>query len=291
MSRFNTIRLVTFVAVLGVLSGLVVSPALAFNLFSPPTAWDPGANTARDFTGSSPGGATFSIMGAGFTDVSPMASDPGHAANMTQSITALGVLDPNTNLSWGIADYAAVIDWALDTWAGPSFFTNLGEVTDGGVNAGDATLNGGHLGDIRVAAWDISTSNPQIPYTTLAHAFQPDTDSTPTAAMLGTIGGDIHFDTTFTWVDDPLDMVGNMQFDIYTVALHEVGHALGLDHLETAVLNAVMNPTYGGARRSLSQDDITGIQTLYGIPEPSTLLLSLLGLTAGVISYRRNNKA
>ena len=109
--------------------------------------------------------------------------------------------------------------------------------------------------------------------------------------MLGTIGGDIHFDTTFTWVDDPLDMVGNMQFDIYTVALHEVGHALGLDHLDTSVPNAVMNPTYGGARRSLSQDDITGIQTLYGIPEPSTLLLSLLGLTAGVISYRRNSRA
>ncbi len=79
--------------------------------------------------------------------------------------------------------------------------------------------------------------------------------------------------------------------DIYTVALHEVGHALGLDHLEITVPNAVMNPTYGGARRLLSQDDINGIQSLYGIPEPSTLLLSLLGLTAGVISYRRNSKA
>jgi hypothetical protein len=211
---------------------------------------------------------------------------------MTQSIIALGVLDPNTTQPWGTADYAAVIDWALDTWGAASNFTNLGEVTDGGVDAGVATLSGGHQGDIRVAAWDIGASNPNAPYTVLAHAFQPDTDSTPTAAMLGTIGGDIHFDTTFSWVDDPLDMVGNSQFDIYTVALHEVGHALGLDHREDSNTdpNAVMNPTYGGARRSLSQDDINGIQTLYGIPEPSTLLLSLLSLSAVGIIRRRNSK-
>jgi len=278
-----------FVVVLGVLGGLVVSHALAFTLFSPPTAWDPGANSARNFTGPSPGAATFSIMGAGFVDASPMGSDSGHGANMTQSITAMGVLDPNTNMPWGIADYAAVIDWALGTWEAASNFTNLGEVTDGGVDAGETTLNGGHLGDIRVAAWNISTSNPQIPYTALAHAFQPDTDSTPTAAMLGTIGGDIHFDTTFTWVDDPLDMVGNMQFDIYSVALHEVGHSLGLDHLEGPSFppNAVMNPTYGGARRLLSQDDINGIQRLYGIPEPSTLSLAVVLLLGLAIRPRR----
>ena len=48
------------------------------------------------------------------------------------------------------------------------------------------------------------------------------------------------------------------------MALHEIGHSLGLDHSSDP--EAVMFPSYSGykAGLDLAQDDIKGIQALYG---------------------------
>jgi hypothetical protein len=82
------------------------------------------------------------------------------------------------------------------------------------------------------------------PGNVLAHAFFP-TD------------GRVHFDLGETW---------GVQFeaakiDLVTVAAHEIGHALGLDHSQ--VRGSLMFPTYSGVQRFLDTDDIRGIQTLY----------------------------
>ena len=105
----------------------------------------------------------------------------------------------------------------------------------------------------------------------------------------GTILGDLHFDDSNTWVDDA-NAVG--QIDLYTVALHEIGHALGLGHSE--VVGSVMEATYAGGRRNLSNDDIDGIQALYGptvatVPVPAPILLFLSGLTALRLYSKKNN--
>ncbi|TVL91205.1 matrixin family metalloprotease [Streptomyces sp. SAJ15] len=85
---------------------------------------------------------------------------------------------------------------------------------------------------------------------TLAHAFFPPPCGGPNA-------GALHFDEAEKW-----SLTGSGQtIDTETVALHEIGHLLGLDHSQ--VNTAVMAPFYGGPRRTLSQDDIDGIRVLY----------------------------
>ena len=240
------------------------------------TKWEPGANTAATTAGApSPGGATWSIMGAGFVDVSTF--DPGHVG-ATQAITSLGVAGFVT-----AADYANMINAAMNVWAAASGFTNLGQVADGGVDAGASEASGGALGDIRIAAWEISGA------TTLAHAFQPGNESIFGAG--GSIAGDLHMDVNRTWVDDAADVSGNGVFDIFTVMLHELGHSLGLGHSD--VFGSVMEPIYAGSRRTLHADDLAGIQAIYGapareVPEPGFLWLLGMGLLALGWARRRS---
>lgn len=85
---------------------------------------------------------------------------------------------------------------------------------------------------------------------TLAHAFYP-----PPCG--GIHAGECHFDDAETW---SLTGTGGT-FDTETVALHEIGHLLGLDH--SSVVGSVMFPSYGGVRRSLTQDDLDGVRQLY----------------------------
>jgi hypothetical protein len=94
--------------------------------------------------------------------------------------------------------------------------------------------------------------------------------------------GYVHFDR-----DEPWSLDGSER-DLYSVALHEIGHTLGLDHSEDP--NALMYYLYTGTDL-LQDDDIAGIQFLYGasvspVPEASTYLMFLLGL-AMVAGYGR----
>ncbi|WP_258009764.1 matrilysin family metalloendoprotease [Bacillus thuringiensis] len=85
----------------------------------------------------------------------------------------------------------------------------------------------------------------------LAHAYFPPPNS-------GELAGDAHFDDSETW-SMKLPPSG---FDLCTVAAHEFGHSLGLSH--SRVEGSLMYPSYSGPHRSLHQDDITGIQSIYG---------------------------
>ncbi|XP_066556189.1 matrix metalloproteinase-20-like [Amia ocellicauda] len=87
------------------------------------------------------------------------------------------------------------------------------------------------------------------PRGTLAHAFAPAEG----------LGGDTHFDDEEKWT------MGTNGFNLFTVAAHELGHALGLAHSSDP--SALMFPTYKyqDARGfTLPSDDVKGIQALYG---------------------------
>ncbi len=107
----------------------------------------------------------------------------------------------------------------------------------------------------------------------LAHTFYP---APPNPEP---IAGDMHLDDDENWAD-------HNEIDLYSVALHEVGHALGLGHSDRP--GAVMYPVY---RRSteLTPEDIAAVRELYataGVTQP-TPLPSPLAITseATIIGY------
>ncbi|XP_037754696.1 matrix metalloproteinase-25 isoform X1 [Chelonia mydas] len=96
------------------------------------------------------------------------------------------------------------------------------------------------------------------PGSTLAHAFFP--GEYP-------ISGDTHFDDEETWIYDPQATQQGAGTDLFAVAVHEFGHALGLAHSSTK--ESIMMPYYQGPvgpahLYQLPPDDALGIQTLYG---------------------------
>jgi hypothetical protein len=83
----------------------------------------------------------------------------------------------------------------------------------------------------------------------LAHTFYPAPDNAEPVA------GDMHLDADESW------SVGAGGVDLFSVALHETGHALGLGHSDNP--GAVMYPYYR-LQTGLTADDIAGIQAIYG---------------------------
>ena len=53
--------------------------------------------------------------------------------------------------------------------------------------------------------------------------------------------------------------------DLFQVALHEIGHNLGLEH--SNVRNSIMYPYLLDGNDALEFDDIAGIQAMYGRPQ------------------------
>ncbi|CAN0367278.1 unnamed protein product [Lampetra planeri] len=89
----------------------------------------------------------------------------------------------------------------------------------------------------------------------LAHAFFPGEYSA---------AGDTHFDDDETWTYGNTDGSGT---DVFAVAVHEFGHALGLSHSSSS--DSIMRPYYAGpagdpTKYRLPHDDREGIWKLYG---------------------------
>lgn len=126
-------------------------------------------------------------------------------------------------------DERAQIRAALDTWAAhtPVEFIDVAEPRV----AGTIDVSVGHDG-----------CTESFEAADLAHAFKPFADEP--------LAGDLHFNET--WAP---------YVDLYTVALHESGHSLGLTHSDNP--DAVMYPFYRGPVEGLHADDVAAIQSLY----------------------------
>ena len=121
---------------------------------------------------------------------------------------------------------------------------NLALVSDGGQAVGTSgnQQDDPRFGDIRIGAIPLG---PGV----LAETFLPP------PANGGTDAGDIILNSSINWQI-------NNNYDVMTVMAHEFGHALGLG--DSTVSGSVMYGTYSGIDQSLSSDDQSGIQSVYG---------------------------
>jgi hypothetical protein len=162
----------------------------------------------------------------------------------------------HTNITYffetGTGDISGTTEWdicreAMDVWrfVTPLAFTEVADET---------------TADIRIA-WRTGDHGDGSPFdgegNVLAHAFFPPPVPQP-------LTGDLHFDGNEEWDTEDGGFWWWKRIDLKTVAVHELGHSLGLCH--STVDGACMWPSYEGERRILHQDDIDGIQSLYGPP-------------------------
>jgi predicted Zn-dependent protease len=154
-----------------------------------------------------------------------------------------------------LADFDA--RWARSTWQnailkGAQVWArqtnlNLAVVADNGAPIGyTASLQQGDpsFGDIRIGGAQFTD---RVGLTFLAQAYMPQ------ALNNYSLAGDIQFNT------DSAFNIG-ATYDLFTVAAHEFGHALGLNHGDTGT---VMAATYPGLKSDLSADDTNGIRSIY----------------------------
>ncbi len=123
---------------------------------------------------------------------------------------------------------------------------DFAEVPDGGQRlgyGGYAQQGDPNVGDIRIFGTDLGFP--------LAGAFYPPPSNGSSMA------GDIIFNTNQNWDIDST-------YDLQTVAIHEVGHAIGMAHADLSNPEAVMYSSYNALKQTLSDDDRDGVRSIYG---------------------------
>jgi hypothetical protein len=108
-------------------------------------------------------------------------------------------------------------------------------------------------GDFKIR-WGVGDHGDDYPFDgpseVLAHCFFPKTG----------MDGQLCFDDSELWKNNASAASG--EIDIRIVAVHEIGHGLGIKHSQ--IRDAIMYPYYDPQLGNLRADDISAIQAIYG---------------------------
>jgi Ca2+-binding RTX toxin-like protein len=237
------------------------------------------AATPSTSSPAAPSGVDEAHLGVDAAQVTP--DDGGHrvgedSARGNAEFTPVGTRWNRNNLTYGFVNHTsdlsfaaqeAAIAAALSSWSAvtPLTFT---KVADCGMAFDSPNCT---APDIRVS-WGTgrhtnAPTNEDPAFDgqggVAAHGFYPPPNGDSAA-------GDLHLDDAERWTT-----TGN-GVDLQTIALHELGHALGLKHasllqcpLLTSSGRPIMCALIIGTDRTLATDDINGIQHIYGAPASS----------------------
>jgi hypothetical protein len=178
-----------------------------------------------------------------------------------------------------MASWKAVLEWSSELHAnGAGDPTQAGGLGSGGANfdpswQGNATAVGGGNDNIMS---ELSGSSGGV----LAFCETPISD-----------GWRIRFYSSWTWQDGPGAATGG-QIDYQGVACHEYGHALGLGHSSSG--GATMQPSISGtgsSQRSIAADDISGVQSIYGVKSATKPKITSVSALTGVVTVNGTNFA
>jgi len=206
----------------------------------------------------------------------------GAACPGTSTLSLPSFYDWNTNTfsSVQLSDPVMIVylQNALNTWARSANVTFRYLPVDAGVPIDDPAAEPPATGHIRIGVFNSGFNGPA------AVGFAPPPNGfIPNSSQLATGAGDVIFGAAYSYQNptgadgEPLQAFpqggGPFLNDFQGLALHEIGHALGIDH--SAVADAVMcgfpnTCTYDDVQtyeinRELNPDDVAGIRTLYGV--------------------------
>jgi hypothetical protein len=162
----------------------------------------------------------------------------------SSSSNLFGLLGAKTSTSWESEILRAFQNWAVNS------NINIGVVSDNGLPFGTA---GDIQGDPRFGAIRIGAI-PQSPGVVAT--------GTPFSWSVGTWSGAVLLNSNYSFSFNGGPQTAG-SYDVFSVILHEAGHAFGLPD-NTTDTSSVMYENYTALRTGLSPGDIQSLQALYG---------------------------